>query len=79
MTISIGVVVVATFALAAVEVGVFWVLGERDDRRRRPPRPAPELWPDRRSPPGERTTIHAEPALGAGSCTSTERTSESGS
>jgi hypothetical protein len=70
---AIALVIVATVALATLELWVFWTLGERDDRRPRPPRPAPDPRPDRRSVPRTRMTTHTEPALGADSCPPADR------
>jgi hypothetical protein len=70
---AIALVIVATVALAALELWVFWTLGERDDRRHRPPRPAPESRPDRRSVPRTRVTTQTEAALGADSCPPADR------
>jgi hypothetical protein len=61
---TIALVIVATVALAALELWVFWTLGERDGRRHRPPRPAPEPRPDRRSVLRRRMTTQTEPARG---------------
>ena len=36
MVLTIALILVAMIALAALELYLFWKLGERDDRRRRP-------------------------------------------
>jgi len=41
MALTISLIVVAMIALAVLELRAFWTLGERADRRRRPPRQSP--------------------------------------
>lgn len=72
-SMTIALVVVVTVALAALELWAFWALGERDDRRRQPPRPAPEARPHRRSDPRTRMTTRTEPAVGADPCPQADR------
>src|SRR5436305_2518597 len=44
MLITIGVILVATIAVAALEIWLFWRLGEREDRRRSQGRTAHRPW-----------------------------------
>ncbi|MGN6871651.1 MAG: hypothetical protein ACTHMY_24915 [Solirubrobacteraceae bacterium] len=46
MLITIAAIVVATIALSALEVWLFWRLGERDDRRRSQSGSAERRWPE---------------------------------
>lgn len=39
MAVPVALIIATTFALAGLELWAFWMLGERDDRRHRPPRP----------------------------------------
>ena len=44
MLITIGVILVTTIAVAALEIWLFWRLGEREDRRRSQGRSASRPW-----------------------------------
>jgi hypothetical protein len=44
MLITIGVILVATIAVAALEIWLFWRLGEREDRRRSQGRSVNRPW-----------------------------------
>ena len=69
MLITIGVILVATIAVAALEIWLFWRLGERGDRRRSQGRSASRRWTEAGNDVARRSSSGRDNARGTNGAT----------